>query len=227
MLGLPEQAAGVFRRRPQHVLSGGHDRRAGALVILAGKNPGPHRRPAGWPGRWSWACWPLFLGFALSPLRAAPAGDDRPGEARRFLAASSGVSRPPSARFSGNRTSPCCCSSCCCTGSARPSSSRWSRRSCSTRARRAGWDSTTTQVGLVYGTVGVVALLLGGLLGGFVVSRQGLQVLAVADAAGHPSARRGVRLPGLRPADKPGGHQPAWPWSSSATASASPPTCCT
>jgi len=38
-----------------------------------------------------------------------------------------------------------------------------------------GLGLTTEQVGLVYGTVGVIALMLGGLLGGFVVSRQGLK----------------------------------------------------
>jgi PAT family beta-lactamase induction signal transducer AmpG len=38
-----------------------------------------------------------------------------------------------------------------------------------------GLGLTPSQVGLVYGTNGVVALLLGGLLGGFVVSRHGLK----------------------------------------------------
>jgi PAT family beta-lactamase induction signal transducer AmpG len=38
-----------------------------------------------------------------------------------------------------------------------------------------GLALTTGQVGFVYGTVGVIALLLGGLLGGFVVSRSGLK----------------------------------------------------
>ena len=38
-----------------------------------------------------------------------------------------------------------------------------------------GLGLTTEQVGFVYGTVGVMALLLGGLLGGLVVSRQGLK----------------------------------------------------
>ncbi len=34
---------------------------------------------------------------------------------------------------------------------------------------------TTSQVGLAYGTIGVICLLIGGLLGGYVVSRQGLR----------------------------------------------------
>jgi PAT family beta-lactamase induction signal transducer AmpG len=38
-----------------------------------------------------------------------------------------------------------------------------------------GLGLTTTEVGVVYGTVGVVALLLGGLIGGYLVSRQGLK----------------------------------------------------
>jgi len=38
-----------------------------------------------------------------------------------------------------------------------------------------GLGLTTTEVGVTYGTVGVVALLLGGLIGGFAVSRQGLK----------------------------------------------------
>jgi len=39
---------------------------------------------------------------------------------------------------------------------------------------RGGLAMTTAQVGLVYGTVGVAALTLGGLLGGWVISRHGL-----------------------------------------------------
>jgi MFS transporter, PAT family, beta-lactamase induction signal transducer AmpG len=38
-----------------------------------------------------------------------------------------------------------------------------------------GLGLTTQQVGIVYGTVGVIALTVGGLLGGWVISRQGLQ----------------------------------------------------
>jgi PAT family beta-lactamase induction signal transducer AmpG len=40
---------------------------------------------------------------------------------------------------------------------------------------RGGLGLVTTEVGIVYGTVGVIALTLGGLLGGYVVSRQGLK----------------------------------------------------
>jgi MFS transporter, PAT family, beta-lactamase induction signal transducer AmpG len=40
---------------------------------------------------------------------------------------------------------------------------------------RGGLGLTTSEVGLVYGTVGIVALTLGGLVGGYVVSRQGLK----------------------------------------------------
>ncbi len=40
---------------------------------------------------------------------------------------------------------------------------------------KGGLGLTTSEVGMVYGTVGIVALTLGGLLGGFVVSRKGLR----------------------------------------------------
>jgi PAT family beta-lactamase induction signal transducer AmpG len=38
-----------------------------------------------------------------------------------------------------------------------------------------GLGLTTSEVGIVYGTVGIIALTLGGLLGGYVASRQGLK----------------------------------------------------
>ena len=40
---------------------------------------------------------------------------------------------------------------------------------------KGGLGLTTGEVGIVYGTVGVVALMLGGLLGGYVISKQGLK----------------------------------------------------
>jgi len=40
---------------------------------------------------------------------------------------------------------------------------------------KGGLGLTTTEVGLIYGTVGVVALMLGGLLGGYVIYRNGLK----------------------------------------------------
>jgi MFS transporter, PAT family, beta-lactamase induction signal transducer AmpG len=40
---------------------------------------------------------------------------------------------------------------------------------------KGGLGLTTSEVGFVYGTVGVIALLAGGLLGGFLVSRRGLK----------------------------------------------------
>ena len=42
-------------------------------------------------------------------------------------------------------------------------------------AGKGGLGLTTAQVGLVYGTVGVIALTVGGLLGGYAISRQGLK----------------------------------------------------
>jgi PAT family beta-lactamase induction signal transducer AmpG len=40
---------------------------------------------------------------------------------------------------------------------------------------KGGLELTTSEVGIIYGTVGVVALLMGGLLGGYVISRKGLK----------------------------------------------------
>jgi PAT family beta-lactamase induction signal transducer AmpG len=40
---------------------------------------------------------------------------------------------------------------------------------------KGGLGLTTSEVGVVYGTVGIIALTLGGLLGGYVISRQGLK----------------------------------------------------
>ncbi|MBI3587005.1 MAG: MFS transporter [Ignavibacteriales bacterium] len=40
---------------------------------------------------------------------------------------------------------------------------------------KGGLGLSTSEVGIVYGTVGIIALTLGGLLGGYVVSRQGLK----------------------------------------------------
>jgi len=40
---------------------------------------------------------------------------------------------------------------------------------------RGGLGLTTGEVGVVYGTVGAIALMLGGLLGGYAISRQGLK----------------------------------------------------
>jgi PAT family beta-lactamase induction signal transducer AmpG len=40
---------------------------------------------------------------------------------------------------------------------------------------RGGLGLTTSQLGLVYGTIGVIALTLGGLLGGYAISRHGLK----------------------------------------------------
>jgi PAT family beta-lactamase induction signal transducer AmpG len=40
---------------------------------------------------------------------------------------------------------------------------------------RGGLGLSTSEVGIVYGTIGIIALTLGGLLGGYVVSRQGLK----------------------------------------------------
>ena len=55
---------------------------------------------------------------------------------------------------------------------------------------KGGLGMSNTEVGLIYNTVGVIALICGGLLGGIVISAPWPEILAVADAAGDPSARR-------------------------------------
>ena len=40
---------------------------------------------------------------------------------------------------------------------------------------KGGLGLTTSEVGVIYGTVGVIALMLGGLLGGYAISRKGLK----------------------------------------------------
>jgi PAT family beta-lactamase induction signal transducer AmpG len=40
---------------------------------------------------------------------------------------------------------------------------------------KGGLGLTTSEVGIIYGTVGVISLLMGGLLGGYVISRKGLK----------------------------------------------------
>jgi PAT family beta-lactamase induction signal transducer AmpG len=40
---------------------------------------------------------------------------------------------------------------------------------------KGGLGLTTSEVGIVYGTIGVIALTLGGLIGGYVISRKGLK----------------------------------------------------
>jgi hypothetical protein len=40
---------------------------------------------------------------------------------------------------------------------------------------KGGLGLTTTEVGIIYGTVGVIALMLGGLLGGYAIYRKGLK----------------------------------------------------
>jgi len=40
---------------------------------------------------------------------------------------------------------------------------------------------TTKDIGIIYGTAGVIALMRGGLLGGYVINKKGLKILAVAE----------------------------------------------
>ncbi len=40
---------------------------------------------------------------------------------------------------------------------------------------KADWDLSTASVGVIYGTIGVAALLIGGIISGFLVSRDGFK----------------------------------------------------
>ena len=71
--------------------------------------------------------------FVAAAARVGPAG-----RCAAKSAASCGRSSPPSARSSRSRGSRRCSDSCCCSASAKRSSSRWCRRSCSIRAIWAG-----------------------------------------------------------------------------------------
>ena len=70
-----------------------------------------------------------------------------------------------------------------------------------------GLGLTTSEVGFVYGTVGVVALTLGGILGGGWSRAHGLKALAVADGARHPPAGRGRSSTWPTPSPRARAHQ--------------------
>ncbi len=65
-----------------------------------------------------------------------------------------------------------------------------------------GLALTTAEVGIVYGTIGVAMLTLGGLIGGFIVARWP-GTLLVADGARNPSSQSSLLVPGLRSAREP------------------------
>ena len=91
-----------------------------------------------------------------------------------------------------------------------------------------GLGLTTGQVGFVYGTVGIIALTLGGILGGWVVSRHGLKAwLWPMLLAIHLPDAVFIYLAYAQPDSSGRSSRPAWRSSSSATASASRPTCST
>ena len=61
-----------------------------------------------------------------------------------------------------------------------------------------GLGLTTSQVGLTYGTVGVICLMAGGIIGGIVAARGGLKPLDSSDGVGHVAYLSGVCLSQLR-----------------------------
>ena len=44
-----------------------------------------------------------------------------------------------------------------------------------------GLGLTTSEVGIVYGTIGIIALTAGGLIGGYVIFQKGIKMVALAD----------------------------------------------
>ena len=65
-----------------------------------------------------------------------------------------------------------------------------------------GLGLSTQQVGIYYGTIGVIALTVGGLIGGYVVSRVGLKRLLWPRSEEHACAQCGVCFIGSRPTRK-------------------------
>ena len=63
---------------------------------------------------------------------------------------------------------------------------------------KGGLGLTTSEVGIIYGTVGVIALMLGGLLGGYAIYRKGLRfwIWIMVCAMHLPESRLCLCLPG-------------------------------
>ena len=75
-----------------------------------------------------------------------------------------------------------------------------------TRRRPAGW-ATTGEVGLVYGTIGIIGLTLGGIIGGGGGVRGGLEKMDMADDVQYVADLRHVRLPSFLANVEPAGDQ--------------------
>ena len=58
-----------------------------------------------------------------------------------------------------------------------------------------GLGLTTGDLGLIYGTIGIIALSLGGIIGGIAASRQGSEILALVDGGSHEPAQPGLCIP--------------------------------
>ena len=91
-----------------------------------------------------------------------------------------------------------------------------------------GLGLTTSQVGLVYGTFGILALTCGGLLGGFTAAKYGLKRMLPIMVARMYLPKLAFVFPVLDPARQLPHHlRRRGRSSNSATASASPPSCST
>ncbi len=71
-----------------------------------------------------------------------------------------------------------------------------------------GLGLTTGEVGLVYGTVGILSLTAGGIIGGIVACQRRPQKVALADGPEHDPHRRHLPLPGIHPSRQPPDYQP-------------------
>ena len=178
MLALPPHAAGGLRRRAQHVLPAGDDRRPGRAGV-----PGRascRSAPANVVLAWAGVLVVLAAFFALLALWH-PGCCRRPRPAIGAGRSGQGRSGPTSPRSS-------------CAFFRKPGIGRILAFLLLYRFAEAqllklvtpfmldpptagGLGLRTQDVGIAYGTVGVSALTLGGLLGGWVISRAGLEAL--------------------------------------------------
>lgn len=67
---------------------------------------------------------------------------------------------------------------------------------------KGGLGLSTSTVGIVYGTVGIIGLTLGGILGGIAASQGGTETLALADGLRHHPPRPRLCLSRLRPGQR-------------------------
>ncbi len=129
-----------------------------------------------WRGPWRSCWWRAcfsFSEFTIALFYRIPSPTSQAARIRwRYFGANFST---PSRHFLANRKFlPCCCSFCF-FASPKRNSRKWSARFCWISRIRPSPGLTTGQFGFVYGTIGIVSLLCGGLLGGMVAAKKGLK----------------------------------------------------